>query len=298
MSLTSRRASDRVSLTVLLEASGTDAHGQEFHEPAKTVMVSQNGALIALARDLKPEQKIHIRRRAPAESSRQGHGAYRQSNGTGGRRLPLQPGDSGRGSGHVGRRLPGRSGKLGSSRQNAAGMHLLPPTRGRLPQRNGARRVRKQSGDRAALQEMQCAKHLGAGAKRGREEIIGARNKSAARIRDRGCAARKWRTTRAATVAAANATHGVHPPMLARTTNSPSARTFRRSACASAASGDSKQTRRSRWRFPIRRIRRTFSFPRAWCIRRNCRRLDCSDTERSIAEWDRERANEKARSSK
>ena len=72
MSLTSRRASDRVSLTVLLEASGTDAHGQEFHEPAKTVMVSQNGALIALARDLKPEQKIHIRRRAPAESSRQG----------------------------------------------------------------------------------------------------------------------------------------------------------------------------------------------------------------------------------
>ena len=29
MSLISRRASDRVSLTVLLEASGTDAHGQK-----------------------------------------------------------------------------------------------------------------------------------------------------------------------------------------------------------------------------------------------------------------------------
>lgn len=70
MSFVSRRGSDRVSLTVLLEASGTDSHGQEFSDPAKTIMVSRNGALIVLARDLKPEQQIQIRRRAPAEAHR------------------------------------------------------------------------------------------------------------------------------------------------------------------------------------------------------------------------------------
>ena len=71
MSVSSRRMSDRVSLTVLLEASGTDARGQEFSEAAKTVMVSRNGALIVLARELKPEQQIRIRRKAPAEAHRQ-----------------------------------------------------------------------------------------------------------------------------------------------------------------------------------------------------------------------------------
>jgi hypothetical protein len=71
MSSPSRRRSDRVSLTVLLETSGIDSHGEEFNEPAKTLMVSSQGALIALGRDLRPEQQIHIRRKAPAEAHRQ-----------------------------------------------------------------------------------------------------------------------------------------------------------------------------------------------------------------------------------
>lgn len=66
----SRRRSDRVSLTIFLEASGTDPQG-EFREPAKTLLVSRRGAVIVIPRDLKPEQQIDIRRKAPAESHRQ-----------------------------------------------------------------------------------------------------------------------------------------------------------------------------------------------------------------------------------
>jgi len=72
MSSPLRRRSDRVSLTLLLEASGSDSHGEEFKEPAKTLIVSRRGGLIVLSRDLKPGQQIHIQRRAPGESQRQG----------------------------------------------------------------------------------------------------------------------------------------------------------------------------------------------------------------------------------
>jgi hypothetical protein len=71
MSSPSRRQSDRVSLTVLLDASGIDRQGQEFNEPAKTLMVSRRGAMVVFGRDLKPEQQIHIRRKAKTESHRQ-----------------------------------------------------------------------------------------------------------------------------------------------------------------------------------------------------------------------------------
>jgi hypothetical protein len=71
MSSPSRRRSDRVSLTVLLEASGTDSHGQEFSEPAKSLIISRGGAVIVLGRELNPEQEIHIRRKAPSEAQRQ-----------------------------------------------------------------------------------------------------------------------------------------------------------------------------------------------------------------------------------
>jgi hypothetical protein len=67
----SRRRSDRVSLTLLLEASGTDGHGQEFKEPARTLMISRNGAMIVLNRELTPEQRINVQRQAPSESHRQ-----------------------------------------------------------------------------------------------------------------------------------------------------------------------------------------------------------------------------------
>jgi hypothetical protein len=71
MSSPSRRRSDRVSLTVLLEVSGTDSHGAEFKEPGKTLIVSRRGAMIVLGRELKGGQEIHLRRKALAESHRQ-----------------------------------------------------------------------------------------------------------------------------------------------------------------------------------------------------------------------------------
>lgn len=66
------RRSDRVSLILLLTISGTDAEGKEFSEPASTLLVNRHGAVILLARDLPPEHHIHVQRRSPQESSRQG----------------------------------------------------------------------------------------------------------------------------------------------------------------------------------------------------------------------------------
>jgi len=71
MSSPSRRRSDRVLLTILLEVSGTDSHGIEFKESGKTLIVSRRGAMIVLGKDLKPGQEVHIRRKAPSESQRQ-----------------------------------------------------------------------------------------------------------------------------------------------------------------------------------------------------------------------------------
>ena len=70
MTSPSMRRSDRVSLTLLLEASGTDGHGREFKEPARTLLLNRTGAVIILDRDLAPEQKIHVRRQAPSETDR------------------------------------------------------------------------------------------------------------------------------------------------------------------------------------------------------------------------------------
>jgi hypothetical protein len=65
------RRSDRVSLTLLLEASGRDAQGTEFKEPARTLLINRTGAVIILERELAPEQQIHLQRRAPSEAHRQ-----------------------------------------------------------------------------------------------------------------------------------------------------------------------------------------------------------------------------------
>jgi hypothetical protein len=65
-----QRRSNRVSLTLLLEATGTDSQGRDFREPSRTLLISRSGALIALNRTLKPTQRIHIQRRAPNESHR------------------------------------------------------------------------------------------------------------------------------------------------------------------------------------------------------------------------------------
>ncbi len=61
----SGRRSDRVSLALLLEASGKDSQGQEFKDTAKTLMISRHGAVLTLERELSPEQRIHLKRQAP-----------------------------------------------------------------------------------------------------------------------------------------------------------------------------------------------------------------------------------------
>ncbi len=68
MATPSMRRTDRVSLTVLLEASGIDSNGQEFKDPTRTLLINRGGAVIILERDLKPEQQIQIRRQAGADS--------------------------------------------------------------------------------------------------------------------------------------------------------------------------------------------------------------------------------------
>lgn len=66
------RRTDRVSLTLLLEASGRNARGEEFKSPSKTLLINRGGAVIILDQELAPEQFIHLQRRAPHESHRKG----------------------------------------------------------------------------------------------------------------------------------------------------------------------------------------------------------------------------------
>jgi PilZ domain len=65
------RRSDRIALTLLLEATGRDADGQDFKEPARTLLINRHGAVIVLDRELAAEQRVHLRRRAPAEVHRE-----------------------------------------------------------------------------------------------------------------------------------------------------------------------------------------------------------------------------------
>ena len=50
------RRSDRVSLILLLDASGTDRHGKEFADPTRTLVINRTGAVIVLDRDLNADQ--------------------------------------------------------------------------------------------------------------------------------------------------------------------------------------------------------------------------------------------------
>jgi hypothetical protein len=71
MALSGRR-SDRVSLTLLLQVTGTDGSGQEFTEPSRTMLINRTGAVILLNRELNPEQEIRLQRQSPSESHRKG----------------------------------------------------------------------------------------------------------------------------------------------------------------------------------------------------------------------------------
>ncbi len=62
MAETSKRRSDRVSITLPVSVSGRDAAGKPFSEDATTVTVSQHGAAVALKTELAPGQEIIIRR--------------------------------------------------------------------------------------------------------------------------------------------------------------------------------------------------------------------------------------------
>jgi hypothetical protein len=60
-------------MTLLLTISGKDSQGQEFSDPASTLLINQHGAVLLLERDLSPEQRVLIQRRAPNENHRQAH---------------------------------------------------------------------------------------------------------------------------------------------------------------------------------------------------------------------------------
>jgi hypothetical protein len=72
MSSASLRRTDRVSLTLLLEASGKNVKGEEFTAPSRTLLINRGGAVVILDQDLAPEQFIHLQRRAQHESHRKG----------------------------------------------------------------------------------------------------------------------------------------------------------------------------------------------------------------------------------
>jgi PilZ domain len=66
------RRSDRVTLTLLLEASGTDTHGTAFTDPTRTLQINQTGAVIVLDRELKTDQPVRLKRKSPSEAHREG----------------------------------------------------------------------------------------------------------------------------------------------------------------------------------------------------------------------------------
>ena len=66
------RRSDRVSLTVFLEAEGLDNQGQSFKETAQTTLISRHGATLVLNRPLDLGFQIEVRRKAAHESHRHG----------------------------------------------------------------------------------------------------------------------------------------------------------------------------------------------------------------------------------
>jgi PilZ domain len=58
------RRSDRISLTMHLEAAGKDRDGHEFVAPARTMLVSRYGAAILLPHELHEGQEFVLRRRS------------------------------------------------------------------------------------------------------------------------------------------------------------------------------------------------------------------------------------------
>jgi hypothetical protein len=54
------RRSDRISIELPIQVAGTDAMGQQFIEPAHTILISRHGGLIVVKRKLLPEEELTI----------------------------------------------------------------------------------------------------------------------------------------------------------------------------------------------------------------------------------------------
>jgi len=63
------RKGDRISISVSVQISSTDATGEHFSDIVHTVNVSRNGCRLLLKRSLMPGQKIHLQRTGTGEEA-------------------------------------------------------------------------------------------------------------------------------------------------------------------------------------------------------------------------------------
>jgi hypothetical protein len=277
MSSASLRRTDRVSLTLLLEASGKNAKGEEFKLPSRTLLINRGGAVIVLDQDLAAEQFVHLQRRAPHESHRKGQvrvvGQFgRERDGyLYGIEVPDASMDL------WGVEFP----PIAESTEAVARMllectycrsrevvHMNELELRAFETNRGIARHCKTCGvpsiwtqaphedeDKLTPRKRRGADGAGAipesGDKRERERM---------RLKTRRVSGNRGRTT-----------------------NWLCARIFHRSECVSAASAATNQTRRSTSRCRIRPTLLIFFCPRAWSIQSRCRRLACSVTARNTA---------------
>lgn len=66
------RRTDRVCISLHLQAEGTDAEGKVFEQHARTLLINRNGGVIVLDRVLNPNQQISLRRQASDQAHRSG----------------------------------------------------------------------------------------------------------------------------------------------------------------------------------------------------------------------------------
>lgn len=80
------RRSDRISISLALEASGIDAENRPFIDTARTIVVNRHGALLALDRALRLEQTIRLSRQTSDGSRREAEVRVvaREEDGSGG----------------------------------------------------------------------------------------------------------------------------------------------------------------------------------------------------------------------
>ncbi len=65
-----KRRSERVHIEFPVEVRGTDAQGHDFRERGRTSVISRNGAVIVLGRNLAPAQELTIRNPGTEEGTR------------------------------------------------------------------------------------------------------------------------------------------------------------------------------------------------------------------------------------